>query len=198
MNYLTRIQVPKPQIASLRLHHSYAWHAELCKAFREPEDKSPFLFRFDDEHESVRVHVLSERAPQIQTWGQWELKEIADSFLEYHSYHFKLKANPTKRRPDDKTRSRKRFGIYNDKELKEWIVRKAIQHGFVIDPDTLQISKPTDQYFVRNQIRGKHVSVDFNGLLKVSDRDVFIKAFKMGIGSAKAFGFGLLMLVPAQ
>ncbi|NLG15041.1 MAG: type I-E CRISPR-associated protein Cas6/Cse3/CasE, partial [Lentisphaerae bacterium] len=41
-------------------------------------------------------------------------------------------------------------------------------------------------------------SVDASGILEVVERDSFTKGFSQGIGSAKGFGFGLLMLQPIQ
>jgi CRISPR system Cascade subunit CasE len=45
---------------------------------------------------------------------------------------------------------------------------------------------------------GKHVAVDFRGVLRVQDREKFKRTFAAGIGSAKGFGFGLLMLEPVE
>jgi CRISPR system Cascade subunit CasE len=50
--------------------------------------------------------------------------------------------------------------------------------------------------FVKQGHRGKHIGVDFQGVLRVTDRAAFHYAFETGIGPAKAFGFGLLMLQP--
>ncbi len=59
------------------------------------------------------------------------------------------------------------------------------------------VAPPMESYFVNKQRkRGKHNSVDFHGILKVIDRAAFEGAFHHGIGPAKAFGFGLLMLQP--
>jgi CRISPR system Cascade subunit CasE len=40
----------------------------------------------------------------------------------------------------------------------------------------------------------KHLAVKYEGLLQIIDPDKFTKTFIKGIGSAKAFGFGLLSL----
>jgi len=39
-------------------------------------------------------------------------------------------------------------------------------------------------------------SVLYNGLLEVTDPDLFHRALIRGIGSGKAFGFGLLSVAP--
>ncbi len=193
MNCLTRITIGKSQAAALKLGDAYAWHQKLWEAFpgRDGETRD-FLFRVDNAGPDFRVFMLSEAAPKPPVWGLWEPKQIADSFLEHSDYRFQLRANPTMRRSSDG----RRLGIYAENRLDEWINRKAEQNGFDIVADTLVIGAPVDEFFGKKGRRGKHVAVDFFGALSVSDRESFSHAFNHGIGSAKAFGFGLLMLEP--
>ena len=62
--------------------------------------------------------------------------------------------------------------------------------------DLLDIGAPMDETFVKDGRRVKHVAVEFAGVLRVVDRERFAAAFYSGIGSAKGFGYGLLMLQP--
>jgi len=191
--YLTKIQVHKQTAVRSKLQDSYAWHRALWKAFPDrPHSSRDFLFRVDDRHPLFRVFLLSPIPPVPQEWGLWQTKQVAESFLDYHRYAFQLKANPTMRRCQD----RRRIGIYNEAKLRQWMARKADQHGFTLDAESLIVGAPTDEIFVRESHRGKRVSVDFRGYLTVTDRDSFKTAFEKGIGPAKAFGFGLLMLQP--
>jgi CRISPR system Cascade subunit CasE len=41
-----------------------------------------------------------------------------------------------------------------------------------------------------------HGGVQFRGTLEVIDQEPFIETYQAGIGSAKGFGFGLLLLAP--
>ncbi len=87
-------------------------------------------------------------------------------------------------------------------QQRDWIVRKAGQHGFRLleeaDEDPLlDIGPRRDFRFTRHdKSRGLHVGVCYQGSLEVTDSVLFGEAFKQGIGSAKSFGFGLLLLVP--
>ena len=45
---------------------------------------------------------------------------------------------------------------------------------------------------------GEFLAVRFDGLLAVTDPALFRNTLQTGIGSAKAFGFGLLSLAPAE
>ena len=41
-----------------------------------------------------------------------------------------------------------------------------------------------------------HLSVLFEGLLRITDETCFLETLVRGIGSGKAFGFGLLSIAP--
>lgn len=194
MSYLSQIWLHKQDApARTGLCDSYAWHQALWKAFPGRDGRSrDFLFRIDDCHPEFRVLLLSPEEPMPQAWGRWQAKPVADTFLEHSTYRFQLKANPTMRRSSDK----RRLGIYAEDRLREWIDRKAQQNGFAIEPKSLLVGAPMSLTFVRENKRGKHLAVDFQGALRVADRDTFKKAFTQGIGPAKSFGFGLLMLQP--
>ena len=200
MSYLSQIQVGKAEAARLRLRDTYAWHQQLWLVFPgRDEQRRSFLFRVDDKHEVFRVLLLSLGAPAPQAWGVWEVRRIADAFLAHDRYRFQVRANPTVKRVvwDESAGFRKngrRTGIYDANALRAWIERKGQQSGF----EVLECSAgPAMQsYFVKDARRGKHISVDFQGVLRVNDFATFEKAFHAGIGPAKAFGFGLLMLQP--
>ncbi len=51
-------------------------------------------------------------------------------------------------------------------------------------------------YFRKKGQGGYHGGVQFRGILEVTDREKFIETYHAGIGSAKGFGFGLLLLAP--
>jgi CRISPR system Cascade subunit CasE len=192
--FLTQIVVNKTQAATHRLSDAYAWHNALWKCFPEKEnEKRHFLFRLDELPRDMKVLMLSSDKPEILYWGNWQTKSIPPSFLSHPVYRFQIKANPTMLRLKD----RRRIGIYNEERLCEWLVRKGSQNGFSIEQDSLQINGPMDETFTRKGKIGKHTWADFKGILNVTDNDAFNRGFYNGIGSAKSFGYGMLMLEPA-
>ena len=48
----------------------------------------------------------------------------------------------------------------------------------------------------RRKSAGLHSAVEFQGVLVVTDPAKFHETFTRGIGPAKAFGFGLLVIAP--
>ncbi len=202
MTYLTQVWVERHEAVRHKLFDAYAWHQALWRALPH-EDGRPrrFLFRVDDRHERFRLLLLSPSRPELQSWGQWATREIPPDFLSRDTYLFQVRANPTIKRvvrAPDGTRKRngRREGITGESELLAWFDRKAEQSGFAVLECV--VGPPTRIHFNKDRRRGTLVSVDFQGRLEVRDREAFEKAFHRGIGSAKAFGFGMLMLQPVK
>lgn len=197
MSVLTRIRVDHQTAAQCQLVDSYSWHKALWKAFPETESRD-FLFRVEIQPASFMVYLLSEKEPIKLDWGIWESKAVGETFLDHSSYRFQLCANPTVKRKIAGRKNGTRTAICDSDELKAWLFRKAEQSGFVVDDDSLRISPPINQPFRKNGKAGNHKRVEFQGVLSVTQPETFKETFKNGIGSAKAFGFGLLVLQPVN
>lgn len=102
---------------------------------------------------------------------------------------FRLLANPTKRLgksfgPD----KGKRVGLYTAEEQMAWLQRKAAQSGFAV-----LAAVPAAAAKIADRTKGVELlSVRFDGLLQVQQPDTVLEAVRNGIGSGKAFGFGML------
>ncbi len=122
--------------------------------------------------------------------------------------HFRLRANPTQRisktntDQDEKWRGQ-RVELRKEADQLEWIARKAEQGGFGLlsvatrrDLADVRISPQANVtgYRTENLERRKMTfgAVLFEGVLEVQDVDRFRQTLIAGIGSGKAYGFGLL------
>ncbi len=200
--YLTQALIPYDAAARLKLFDAYDWHQFVWRVFpgREQESRD-FLTRLErHERESrFRLIILSASPPQqpesvTDSAIVWQSKKVTDLFLNHTAYRFQLRGNPTKR--DHKTR--KRMPLLMQEEQRAWLDRKAQQSGFRVLAESLRILPEGRQRF-RDRAQkkaGLHHAVEFQGILVVEHRDRFREAFMRGIGPAKAFGFGLLALVP--
>ena len=196
MMFLTRIRLRLPEALRLRLSDPYAWHRWLWKAFPDRDGQArEFLSRADRSEDFYEVLLLSPEAPTTLARGTWETRPVAPTFLEHNRYAFALRVNPTvKKKNESNAKNGRRVALRRHEELHAWIERKAQGAGFAID--AIQFDPPVDQPFRKSGVRGKHARVDFRGLLSVRDRAAFRNAYRHGIGPAKAFGFGLLLLKP--
>jgi CRISPR system Cascade subunit CasE len=138
------------------------------------------------------------------------------SFKQEQIFTFRLRANPTRRiaRKDDPMKG-KRVELALEKDQLAWLVRKGNTGGFEIpaqhSTDTEENTLPVicaraateRKVYGRKRREGKahritQAAVLFEGLLKITDAEAFLNTLTTGIGSAKAFGFGLLSLAPAK
>lgn len=208
---LTQAQIPY-EIAAREwkgggFRDSYAWHKRVWEAFPgQPEANRSFLTRLDDTGHGLRLLLLSTDPPTRPDWcpsGSWQSKTVDPAFFEHGSYRFSLLANPTRKRVvRDAEGKRKKNGrrepIGQREELIKWLERKAEQHGFTIDLASLKTIPRPRQIFLKQNKSGTHSATEFTGALTVTDQEKFKDAATRGIGSAKAFGFGMLCLAPIK
>jgi CRISPR system Cascade subunit CasE len=151
------------------------------------------------------------------------VKNVSSSYRSIQAgqvLSFRLRANPTKRIANVTKGSSdikgKRVGLLREEEQIAWLIRKGNERekgksgGF-----TILEQEVSGKQLARVQVRreGKqrgqkrkqgqshaitHLSVCFDGLLRVSDADAFRETLSRGIGHAKAFGFGLLSIAPVS
>lgn len=189
--FLSRMVVSLDVAWQSGLRTCYDWHKFIWEALPERADaKRDFLFRVDVKDRKVMVLLLSAVPPREDS--RFETKPVAETFLSHLAYRFQLRANPTFRRSADK----RRIAIYRQEELDKWFRRKLEVIGCEVI--SIIVDHPHDEIFTKDGKRGKHVSVDAEGIVKVKDANAFSAGFRTGIGSAKGFGFGMLMLQPIQ
>ena len=182
----------------LRLEDAYSIHRIVYSLFPKlPAENRDFLF-FDKGFEKGirKILILSKRKPENTKIGNLEAKEVSDSFLEFDNYAFEILLNPVKR--NGKTQNT--IPVIGKENLIKWFIEKSPQWGFETDEQSLTLEKIFVQEFKKGNQNSNYTfsSVLFKGKLKVVDRNLFIKSFKEGIGKGKAFGFGLLQIIPIQ
>ena|SRR2546427_727597 len=206
MTYLTQVTLDFATAARLHLRDCYDWHQAVWKAFPGRDgERRDFLMRLDQQRDRFRLLIVSPVEPTRPDWCPvnaegWKTKPIPDTYFNRRRYAFQLCANPTKRvasRADGSlTKNGRRVPLGKREELVEWIKRKGDQGGFTVDEATLRTFSRGREYFEKNGQPGLHSAVEFQGVLAVTDPAKFHETFARGIGSAKAFGFGLLVIAP--
>lgn len=203
--FLTKIEIDYETAYKNKLRDTYDWHQNVWLAFpgrnREPR---AFLTRLDEIEGGFRLLIFSQIPPRRPSWcpeTAWHSKKIADSFFRHSAYQFSLLANPTKKVRSDKhgqlLKNSRRVALIKREDLLAWLLRKAEQHGFAVDPDKIQTIPRHRQVFIKNGKVGLHTATEFRGTLKVLHLDKFRQAAFCGIGPAKAFNFGMLCLAPS-
>ncbi|BCX83025.1 CRISPR system Cascade subunit CasE [Methylomarinovum caldicuralii] len=215
--YLTRLTLlDHPDLRAIvqQLGDAYREHQMLWRLFDPaPDAGRDFLYRRDVHLGRPRYFILSRRPP-VNPLGLWRIdppKPFAPKLQAGQKLAFLLRANPVVRR------SRERHDVVMDCKKRigwssmpaeqrpalpklirvsglRWLQRQARDHGFRFRPAQVRVDGYR-QHRTRRGSRAIHFStLDFTGILSVTDPELFRKALLQGIGPAKAFGCGLLLV----
>ncbi len=155
---------------------------------------------------------LSERSPRYLA-GTPARKDVAASYAALQNgmvLAFRLRANPTKKvdqrqDSDPNRRNGRRVALTTEADQQAWLRRKGEQGGFSLvtlggKPDVFDIRvSPVEKVEGRGSPDKRTFgAVTFEGKLRIDDAHKLRAALINGIGSGKAYGFGLLSLASAQ
>ena len=194
MTIATEYRLKRSDLKSLGIRDTYGLHKAIYSLFPQIDGQTrDFLFSDKGGGFDERVIlILSERPPLNPQYGVIVSKEVPESFLMHDLYGFEVTLNPTKR---DKTTG-KTVAIRGKENLLAWFTAKAPELGFMVLPDSLQVQKIGVYTFDKDGAVCTHGTATFIGKMIISNRGDFIRSFRQGIGRAKAFGFGLLQIIP--
>lgn len=180
----------------------YEIHRTLWKMF--PEDaqaERDFLFHIEKSERTATVILMqSERKPEVSYNGARILacKEYQLALQIDQRLRFLLVANPVKTINDENGRTNKegdlkkcRVPLIRDDEQRDWLSRKLKPAS---EPEDIFIDPRHPLYFRKTGMAGKIKPVVFQGILKVVDPEALVQLLQQGIGPAKAFGCGLMLV----
>jgi CRISPR system Cascade subunit CasE len=201
--FLSRLVFPLATPTAQRLlADPYALHQALMTAF--PPRAGRVLFRIEPPSRAAADVCILIQSTNEPSWVPDRLppgaaagvKRFDPSFRAGQHLRFRLRANPTSRRKVPDRASGIRVGLVGEERLRTWLERKGLAAGFrpdgfvVIDEGQVAGHKPDGRPLAFQSVR-------FEGILTVADPERFSAALTSGIGSAKAFGFGLLSVARA-
>ena len=205
-----------------RLSGPYAEHQWLWRLFPAPSG-SPrdFLFRRRDVEGMPRYYIVSKRLPQsASTAWRIQSRDYAPKIERGMRLRFDLRANPVvthgrtgksarhdvvmeekKRLLDERglarwadwhTADKPALPLLVREACGQWLCSRAERLGFEVDEAALMVEGY--QQYNEDGGRLRISTVDFSGELKVTDASRFGASLYEGVGRAKAFGCGLLLV----
>lgn len=203
--FLSRVEVAWPKARNPYDLHRAVWDLfpgeprESRRAFEQ--NRQGFLFRVEASKpgQVARLLVQSRRAPLAITEHASVLgvREFGPQPAPGQRLAFLLTANPIKTIVDHERSPREggapkkcRVPLIREQEQRDWLARK-LKDAAVIKAASLQMHPPL--YFRKNGA-GKIVPVTFEGILTVDQPELLGTLLENGIGPAKGFGCGLLLL----
>lgn len=217
--YLSRIE-PRPDadpvLVGAKLATIYGLHQLVWSWFSESSHQQrDFLYRQEGSGRTAKIYTLSSRPPRDPS-GLWsaEIKPFKPVLRQGDRLAFTLRANAVKRaiqgegagRRHDVVMAAKRetspggLPAFDADIVQEqgtaWLNRKLNRIGATIADSEVRVDG-YQQHRLTKPREGSPVrfsSLDFSGYLKVTDPEGFLEGISAGIGPAKSFGFGLMML----
>lgn len=215
---ITRILLDTGKRNTIRaLVNPNRFHGALENA--RPGERTRLLWRIDSLNGKTYLIILSQKPIQtdgiISQFGyedQPAEEKNYDSLLERITegsrWRFRLTANPTNSSStvSDHGKRGKVMAHTSPKFQMIWLEKKGTQNGFSVDPALsrvvyskwLNFRKREDDM---NSVQSAKAEVTvkeavFEGVLTVTDPEKFRQALISGIGRSKAYGMGLMTIVP--
>ena len=164
------------------------------------------LWRIDCLGGEYYILILSETKPDLTSFctqfsdtESYEVKDynsLLNRITGGSRWRFRLTANPTKSICKNKGERGKVVAHITSEYQKKWLIEKSKTNGFALSDDsfdTIQCKwrrfyKTGDKYITL-------LSVTYEGVLEVTDADLFRNALINGIGRGKAYGMGLFTIM---
>lgn len=189
---------------------SYDIHKEVWNLFPGmPDSNREFIYSIMDDGRTI--YMVSSKKPMYNDRMSVESKEYDPILRQFDVFRFRLLANPTVMRSVDGKRIRhdvvmdlktklraegKQLGMGEimNTAVSDWLVRKSSLNGFEIDRESLLIHSYSRNESSKGGNKMVISTVVIEGVLMIKDVEAFRHALFNGIGSAKGFGCGMLMI----
>ena len=197
MMYLSAYRLSRTDSRHLRLTDCYSVHRVVYDLFdpvrSEGEQTHSGILYVDkgEDRQERLVLILCNRLPKTPAYGKVETRTLERSHLDFSTYRFEIVVNPARRN----NQTRKIVPVRGRAAIARWFMDKAPAWGFAVPELSLQVAEITvDRFKAKEAVTlGK---ARLTGMLHVTDRQRFVQSVCQGIGRGRAFGCGLLQIVP--
>ena len=197
MHYLTKLLLGPAAMREAGIRDDYSLHRLVYSCFPLSQTERPARPLYADlgaKREGRALLILSEREPVSPAHTSSASTVISEAFLGFSEYRFEVDLNPVRRESADG----KRRAVTGQLELLQWFLAHAPKWGFEADPRTLEVFGRPARRFVKEEREYTFNHAFFRGRMRVTEPELFRRSFLAGLGHGKAFGFGLLRMVPLR
>lgn len=207
--YLSRIEIDSANRRKIKdLSHLGAYHnwVENCFPNEIKEGKRlRHLWRIDKLQEKDYLLLLSAEKPDMDVLNRYGVIGTAQS-KEYTPFlrrlaskqkaRFRLTANPSYRKCVPGQKKGKIYPHITLQQQKEWMQKHAAMSGFSVTEKSFDVVERGYSILYKGNRRVRLSRVTYEGILEITDLEKFRKALSLGIGREKAYGMGLLTVIP--
>ena len=171
-------------------------HRNLAHAFQ-----GGFLYRMTENSDQPGLLTLSREMPQQAALEQngYRLQEmqdvsaLRDKVSTGAVLRFNLLAAPSKKVKTDGQRNSRRDYLSMPALRLDWLKRQGDKYGF----EVLEVHEPSAEQTIcvgRKTGSFKLTAVEFEGVVRIKDSELFWASWENGIGPEKAYGLGMMLL----
>lgn len=196
--YLIKAELDRREARGL-LSDCQQMHRFITGFFGTDRQSGQILYRTNLVQNKLCIYLYSqapaEHIPNNCELQQRDITSWLDGMEAGQLWSFDLIAAPTKKVGAEGKKNSQRRILRLPQERQEWLERKAEQNGFAI----LQTQELEQLHICGRHKADKggvmyHDAYHYQGILQITDGEAFRKAMQTGIGSGKAYGFGMMMV----
>lgn len=210
--FLSRVEIDSSNRQKMKkLSHVGAYHDWVERCFPkeiELHERSRKLWRIDEINNKTYLLLLSEEVPDLEKLSEFGVSGTAqtknyDSFLsklfEGQKLRFRVVLNPVVAvKEEGSSRGKIKPHVTVEQQMK-FLLDRAEINGFALESDDFRI---VDRKFIGFKRKGENVPrlsfAAYEGLLTIRNLDLFINLLTKGLGKKKAYGFGLMTVIPME
>lgn len=213
--YISRVEIDKTKKSiSQKLTHLGSYHAWVEESFPkefELKIRTRKLWRIDKIDNKEYLIIVSEEKPDLKALEKFGVKGSAQT-KDYQSFlnsikvgskmMFRTVLNPIIAIPSvDKYARGKVRPCTTKEEQVNYLTKRSELNGFKLELDSLQVLDGHADLFKKTNKGVKVVpflKASYEGVLTVTDLEAFKKILTNGLGKNKAYGFGLMTIIPLR
>lgn len=198
--YLTKIKL-HPQIRAVQdaFADCQKLHQKVTAFFESSRKESNILYRVRTDKGQNSIYLYSDippiqqKIPGMEVCATQDLTSWVQKMQQGQVLSFDIVCIPAKKVKTQNTKNSQRRLLKTLEERTAWMYQKAHQFGFEIL--SLQEFESVRQVGYKKQQNTMYLDgYHYQGVLRITNIELFIAALHCGIGAGKAYGFGMLLL----
>lgn len=208
--YLSRVEIDyENRVALKELNHLGAFHNWVEQSFPEEiknSERTRKLWRVDRLKNKNYLLIVSKDKPDFKRLEKYGVKGTAqakdyDEFLKTFKNNdrmtFRVVLNPNKSISDRSLRRGKVIPLLHEDEQFKYLIDRSEKNGFSLNSKDFYILKSNfETLYKPNGFKLDLIKAEYQGELTITDVEKFKIALTTGIGKKKAYGFGIMTVIP--
>lgn len=208
--YISRVEVDVKNRKKIKnLSHVAAYHSWVEDSFpkeKKLENRTRKLWRVDTLNNKTYLILVSQEKPNFSCLEKYGVEGTAeskqyDTFLNSikngDRYRFRITLNPVislSQGSGNKSLIKPHVTI---EYQRKYLIDRSIKNGFELDENEFSIvERGYENFYKSGQKKVRLVKATYDGILTVKSADLLKDVLTKGMGKKRAYGFGLMTVIP--